>query len=606
MRVIILIAAVALILIPFTLKAWNGEKVPIPGVNQIVDSVLDSVRGEGTADSTESTLPENSPEELEEDNDLVLQVIEIQKTALKQFQSSDGKYYRASTPEEYEKFAKSLTPFYGGRGVLAVKADLAAAAGVKTLPLFFSVSIDTETRLIGGEEGIQQPVATATVKAAYSREEVNPLPSKVPIRSVIGPEPYGTGFLSRFNDLEDFIVKVVDGGKEDGRINPATWMNIQGKVLADLEYFGIKAIPSTLVAEVRWSYAEGTEQHTQSLRFLPYRTERQFGVQSQYKTAREGFATATGLDPARLEQKIKALVNKDKRVEKVWVIYQPHNDSLVVEIRQGATTVQVTLLTNEQLLWEFEQAGGYLNPGAKPRDLRTKILDDLGYYQVITKPDGSTHRSYEGYQLPSSFVRKVRHSKSGQENPIVSYRFRKELLPAGALIKSREEVDLFIENIMDRGDLEGVPHYYYGCLQTRKEIVDLFNAYAATQEKPFPCAAGYNHHTRMVEVFKKVEVSDTAETQPTTTSESVSGNVYKVSDLSKIDDLKKQIAKEHGEGVANTMAKAGEYKASVEKAIKEGKTSITLKKGNEIVGGYLKFFVLEGAVQYGIVQFGKK
>ena len=273
-----------------------------------------------------------------------------------------------------------------------------------------------------------------------------------------------------------------------------------------------------------------------------------------------------------------------------FIVYPPTTNSaaenLVVTSEPVVTIrttkkVQVTLLTNEQLLWEFDQSGGYLNPRAKPRDLRSKILDDLGYYQVIMKQDGSTHRSYEGYQLPKSFVRKTRYSKSGKENPTVSYHFHKELLSTVFLITNREEVDLLIENLLDRGDLKEMSHYYFGCLQTQKEIIDIFNVYATTHTDPFPCAVGYNHYTRMVEVFKKV---------------------YKISDVSKIDDLKTQIAREYGEKIAKTMRKADEYKAGMEESIKERRTTITFQ-GDKIIDGYLELVVLDGKIRHKIVQY---
>ncbi len=81
---------------------------------------------------------------------------------------------------------------------------------------------------------------------------------------------------------------------------------------------------------------------------------------------------------------------------------------------------------------------------------------------------------------------------------------------------------------------------------------------------------------------------------------------YQVSDFSKIDSIRAQIAEDYSEKIAKTMASASAYKAGVEESIKEGKTAVVLQ-GNVITGGHLKFIIVgAGVVQHGIVQHNKK
>ena len=80
---------------------------------------------------------------------------------------------------------------------------------------------------------------------------------------------------------------------------------------------------------------------------------------------------------------------------------------------------------------------------------------------------------------------------------------------------------------------------------------------------------------------------------------------YQVSDISKIANIRAQIANDYGEKVAETMASVSAYKAGVEKAIREGKTAVILQ-GKKLTNGYLAFSIAGGVVRYGIVQYERK
>ena len=82
------------------------------------------------------------------------------------------------------------------------------------------------------------------------------------------------------------------------------------------------------------------------------------------------------------------------------------------------------------------------------------------------------------------------------------------------------------------------------------------------------------------------------------------GNVYKISDISKIDNIRAQIAEDYGEKIAETMASAGAYKAGVEESIKEGRIIATLQ-GSRLIGGYLKFVVSEEEVYFRVSTLPK-
>ena len=101
------------------------------------------------------------------------------------------------------------------------------------------------------------------------------------------------------------------------------------------------------------------------------------------------------------------------------------------------------------------------------------------------------------------------------------------------------------------------------------------------------------HHSN----HSKQQGSQELQTTPTSP-----GKVYKVSDFSKIDDIRVQIAKDYGEKIAETMEGTSTYKTGVKEAIRKGKTTITLHD-DKIIGGYLTFII---AVRYGIVQYDPK
>ena len=80
--------------------------------------------------------------------------------------------------------------------------------------------------------------------------------------------------------------------------------------------------------------------------------------------------------------------------------------------------------------------------------------------------------------------------------------------------------------------------------------------------------------------------------------------MYDVSNLNRIDIIQARIAEDFGKDIAETMPSVSAYKAGIKDAVRERGITVTLQ-GTEIIGGYIRFVIVEEKVQYGIVQHDK-
>ena len=584
----------------FMLKAWNGEQVPIPGVNQVVEAI----RGETTETTNEeeneevetadtTVAEEEEVEEVKPDLSMSRLRIERNLEQIQAFENKEG-YLRAGSEAEYEELVTALSRFSVEGGA---QPALDAARGSREFPLFFSVALGEKVE----EKPLHQVVGTATVESCKDREEAYPL-IEGEVLFVIGKNPFAgesSISVSRYKNMRDFIegeLSAIAGSKKKG-----LWEAAHAGLRDDMRYFGVKAVPGIFTAKIWWMYEGKTEKHIQGVRFLPYRESRTLSTHSKYQEVRREFAEAMDFDPNRLEKEIEKVVEK-ANARRVFVSYQPHDDNLAAVMPSATTDVRIIPMTPDDLWKEADRVGAaLLGAKASIAELEIKILDDLGLYTVV-----NGKKIYHHDQFPDEFARIDRESKSGAEGKMVSYRFTQELIPVK--ITSRAKLQAVIQQVLDLDPKQ--VYFEYGCVQSRDEILGLFNQYQSSFAKPadaLPCYMGYDYAVRQVVMFQKVEEvpeAKTAPSDPDSDDEKVQPtNVYGLSSISKqsFKNLKNLITEDHGVTVTETMHPLAAYKRGIERSIKEGKTTVTLQ-GSKVIGGYLKFTVLDSKVDAGIVE----
>lgn len=554
----------------FGAKAWNGEEVFVPGMNELINQVR-PVPNEAQEGKSSEEVEEVT--ETEEDDSFNEEILEAQRAALEgaakvlnAFKTANGQYFLVDSGEKYDAFAKALVPF-SRLTQEATKTLLEEKAGKKSLPLFFSIQINVDVKDIGG--GVSQLVPKMTVSAVKTREEVSPLPNEDPTRLTVG-QVLGSGGTD-FETLDDFVkayevhltIPNLKGGDSPLKIRT----RLEAKIKHDLRFFGAQINWRPIVVQLTWAYASETSaEHTPNLLFLPYHVEWQVSTRRSDRKARAEFATAAGIDPERLEAEVVSFAEKNRREGSVWITYLPSTDTLSLSKARTMTVIS-TLVENDELKWEFDQVSGYLlTPGSGLMHLVQKMYEDL----KVT-------------ELPKRIVRKELYSKSGGKPPVVMYEHEVTAFP----IEKREMVSVAIEDLLDQGPSE---LYLFGCKQTREEIQGLYTAYEKSQESPLPCEVVFNHLTQRVVGFQKP-----APAEPKTPTEYL---LKKLTEES-LNELKERVKKDHGIEMPGTLKN---YREGLKAAIKDATFNASLDEEGSIKGAAFLFVVKDNRVSQHLVE----
>ncbi len=586
----LVLLGLVLIASSFVLKAWNGEHVSIPGVNRIVDAIkkveVEEDSDEGLDENLEPS--ESEIEEVKPDLSISRLMVERNMKQIMTFEDAKG-FLRVGDDEEYKHLVSALSRFSVEGGA---QATLDAARGSRNFPLFFSVDLDEKVE----EEPIHRVVGIATVEGCKDREEAYPIKRGMKWFT-IGNNPLVTpGELQTpsFKTMREFVeveIASIVGSADKEAILEAAQKGFE----SDLKFFEIQATPGIMSAKVWWAYKKGSEQSMPSVRFLPYMERRAVSTHPVHQERRNKFAEALDLDPDRLQEAIEEIV-KETNTRRALVSYWPHRSKLTVEVPSVKTDVDIRVLSPEDLWRESYRVGSaLLGTQVSIDDLETHILDQLGLYE-----DVKGQRIYQHSEFPNKFVRLTRESKSGTEPKVLSYRNVRELIPME--IKNRAQLQAVIQRVLDQDPKE--THFGYGCLQGRKEIMEVFSQYQNGFENPsnaFPCYMGYDYAVRQVVMFQKVEEEDgkTATAKETASADPGILGSYGLREISdkSVKKVKDLIYKDHEVSIPlNTAA----YKQAATDFIKREGIPVKLD-GKKIVGGYVQLDVSRDGLALSVV-----
>ena len=150
------------------------------------------------------------------------------------------------------------------------------------------------------------------------------------------------------------------------------------------------------------------------------------------------------------------------------------------------------------------------------------------------------------------------------------------------------------QKIRDEG--KGTTHYAYGGEQKDVDIKRIFDAYAQTVEKAFPCHASFNHETRRVEKFFATD-SESREMR-----KGDGKSTFRIYDLGRVESIRQTISKAYGEDVANSFGTAKYFLGVLEvfTTAKEKGNRIDIRaEGLKLSGGFLFLEVVdEGEGKY--------
>ncbi|MCY4577150.1 MAG: hypothetical protein OXB96_01795 [Candidatus Kaiserbacteria bacterium] len=568
-----MIVGVALVISPFALKAWNGEEVPIPGLNGLIEAIRDDA-----TEADEATEEATKAAEREGELSFSRMMLERDVKRISAFENADG-YLVTRSDEEYKDLAAALSRFRLTSD--SAKKALDEARGKRGYPLFFSIALGEAVE----EEPFLQVVGTATIEWCRSREEAYPLPKGVNWFTV-GANPLVTrGEIETpsFRTMREFvaaeIAPIVDSADGEALVAAA----IAGRK-ADLEFFGVQTAPGIMSAKIWRTYKGETEERIPAVRFLPFIESRAISTHPAHAEVRYKFAEAIDLDPDRLEEALKGVVEKtDSR--RALVTYWPHRQELRVEVPSAFTDVVIRVLSPESLWREaYRVASATMGVQASIPDLELEILEDLGRYHV---DQGKKIHHHEDF--PERFVCLTQESKSGVEGKIISYRDAQTLLPREGILNAAQ-LQAAIQRVLDQDPERS--HFEFGCLQTREEIMDLFSQYQSGFENPadaFPCHMGYDYTTRRVIMFQRIQQDRPAETADAVGGEKPLAS-YGVKNFSEksLKELREMIAEEHG----ITLAIDGGEARSLALSIIKAKGLPVKIRGDKIEGGHALIHVI--------------
>lgn len=573
MRILLALTAVILVISPFAWRAWNGEKVWFPGMNNVIDSIQ-SIQG---VEDAEVEVDESGP-----DLSTSRLMAERNMKRIAAFENKDG-YLRVGTEEEYQDLVTALSRFRVQDGA---QAALDAARGSKQFPLFFSVALSEQVE----QEPFPRVIGTATVEGGKTREEAYPLP-RAAEWFTIGSNPLVTAgeletpsFRTMREFVEQEIAPIVGSANKEDILNAA-----REGFESDLKFFGVRSTPGIMSAKIWRTYKGASEEQIPAIRFLPYMERRAVSTHPAHIESRRELAKALDLDPDRLEEEVEILA--EKNIRRALISYWPHLSRLKVEEPSATTDVDIRVLSAEDM-WREAWSVGSVAVGVQGSidDLEILILDNLGLYEIV-----NGQKIYRHDLFPTSFVRLTQESKSGAEEKIISYRMPHELSPREIL--NAAQLQAAIQRVLDKDPKE--THFQYGCVQTREQIMEVFNQYRDGLESPseaFPCRLGYDYATRSVVMFQKEEglLSDTGE-------ETVRPlGSYGLKDFSKktIEKVKKMVAENHEVSI---LTDAEGYRSLAKEIIKSKNLHSVKLDGDKVMGGYARLDVFKERVDIDVV-----
>ena len=581
---LLVILGLAVMASPFMLKACNGEQVPVPGINQLVDAIHGTTAEE--EEEMDETVTDEEEEQVEPDLSMSRMMVERDMKRITAFENADG-YLVVRTDDEYSDLVAALSRFRVSDGA---QAALNEARENRGFPLFFSVALGEAVET----EPLDRIVGTAVVEGCKDREEAYPLP-KGAEWFTIGSNPLATAgelHTPSFKTIREFVEKeiapIAGSADKDAILNAA-----RAGFESDLKFFGVRSTPGIMSAKIWRTYkGQTTEESIPAIRFLPFMEQRAVSTHPAHAEARRDLAEAMDLDPDRLEEEIKGLA-QETNARRALVTYWPHKSDLRVEVPTASTNVDVRILTSEDL-WREAYSVGSATVGVQGSiyDLELKILDDLGLSKIV-----KGKKMYLHHLLPKVFVRLTQESRSGAEGKIISYRSAQEL--SAEVIRNAAQIQAVIQRILDQNPAQ--THFEYGCLQTREEIMAIFAEYQKgfqNQSDAFPCRLGYDYTTRSVILFQK-EGGEQGPTSTTDTAEALGS--YGLLDFSEksIKKMKGLVAKDHG---VNIPTNPEEYKSLANQVIKEKGLSAKID-GNKVTGGYyIQLDVFKDTVKVDVVK----
>lgn len=511
------------------------------------------------------------------------QQIDRSITMLNRMQTPDGRFYRVSGPEEKNMLAGLLVPFRSGSDKVKISSELSAKSQGKRFPIFFDIVISIKEKPLA-ETGLMTVEATADIIGSYTREDKYPLPSEVPVRYLIGDsEANPTLPMSKYSSIEHFIGAIPGGANPDGSINGNVRFAVHEQILKDT---GLDAVPGVLTVIEQWSYKGGTEEHVQDIRFLEYESRETFSVRwKDSLKERTAFARRAGLQPKRLEDAVAAFLKEKQnaKVERIMVIYNSAKDTLAVTSDNRRTDPE--LIREEDIGIEYRAY--FKDRGISMPDFVKKIKDDMGAYV-----DAGNGRLYG--KLPAVFVRKVRYPKTGGSDPVITYYPVRDYFPGnGTYLNEYADVLIFIENVMDRGVIEQVSHYFMGCTQSGADIEQLFQSYARSTSSPYPCHAIYNHATGRVERFVPATTGEERSSSDRGQSLTQKPPTYEVNNLRQIDQVRNEIEKRFGKDAGEQIASRKAWERKLKEMIKSGDLPDVRLDNGVLTGGHVIFSISE-------------